>query len=163
EMSRLLAPDWVLYPMVVLATAATIIASQAVISGAFSLTRQAVQLGYIPRIEIVHTSGREIRQIYIPSINRLLMISTFRLVLGFQKPTNLAAAYGVAVTATMVITTLLAYMVARGLWRWKRTLVAPVAAFFLLIDGSFFGANIIKVPDGGWFPLLVGIAVYTLL
>jgi KUP system potassium uptake protein len=163
ELSRRLAPDWVLYPMVVLATAATIIASQAVISGAFSLTRQAVQLGYIPRIEIVHTSGREIGQIYIPSINWLLMLATFGLVLGFQKSSNLAAAYGVAVTATMVITTLLAYMVARRLWGWKVALVAPFAAFFLLIDSSFFGANIIKVADGGWFPLLVGILVYTLL
>ncbi len=163
ELSRRLAPEWVLYPMVILATAATIIASQAVISGAFSLTRQAVQLGYIPRIEIVHTSGREIGQIYIPSINWLLMFSTFGLVLGFQKSTNLAAAYGVAVTATMVITTLLAYIVALRLWGWKMALVAPFTAFFLLIDGSFFGANIIKVADGGWFPLLIGILVYTLL
>jgi KUP system potassium uptake protein len=163
QLLRRLAPDWVLYPMVVLATAATIIASQAVISGAFSLTRQAVQLGYIPRIEIVHTSGQEIGQIYIPSINWLLLLSTFGLVLGFQESTNLAAAYGVAVTATMVITTLLAYMVARRLWGWRVALVAPFAAFFLLIDSSFFGANIIKVADGGWFPLLVGLGVYTLL
>jgi KUP system potassium uptake protein len=163
ESLRLIAPDWMLYPMVGLATAATIIASQAVISGAFSLTRQAVQLGYIPRIEIVHTSGREIGQIYIPSINWLLMLATFGLVLGFQKSTNLAAAYGVAVTATMVITTILAAMVALRLWGWKPALVIPVTAFFLLIDSSFFGANIIKLVDGGWFPLLVGILVYTLL
>ncbi|HEX6899989.1 MAG TPA: potassium transporter Kup [Thermoanaerobaculia bacterium] len=163
ELSRRLAPDWVLYPMVVLATAATVIASQAVISGAFSLTRQAVQLGYIPRMEIIHTSGREIGQIYIPSINWLLLLSTFGLVLGFQKSTNLAAAYGVAVTATMVITTLLACMVALRLWGWKPALVIPVTAFFLLLDGSFFAANIIKVMDGGWFPLLVGLVVYTLL
>ncbi len=163
ESLRLIAPDWMLYPMVGLATAATIIASQAVISGAFSLTRQAVQLGYIPRIEIVHTSGREIGQIYIPSINWLLMVATFGLVLGFQKSTNLAAAYGVAVTATMVITTILAAMVALRLWGWKPALVIPVTAFFLLIDSSFFGANIIKLVDGGWFPLLVGILVYTLL
>ncbi len=163
EALRRIAPDWILYPMVVLATMATIIASQAVISGAFSLTRQAVQLGYIPRIEIVHTSGREIGQIYIPSINWLLMLATFGLVLGFQKSTNLAAAYGVAVTATMVITTILAEMVALRLWGWKPALVIPFTAFFLIIDSSFFGANIIKLTDGGWFPLLVGILVYTLL
>ncbi|MFL6233376.1 MAG: potassium transporter Kup [Thermoanaerobaculia bacterium] len=163
ELSGRLAPQWVLYPMVILSTVATIIASQAVISGAFSLTRQAVQLGYIPRIEIVHTSGREIGQIYIPSINWLLMFATFGLVLGFQRSTNLAAAYGVAVTATMVITTILAYVVARQVWGWKRALIAPVTAFFLLVDVSFFGANIIKVEDGGWFPLLVGICVYTLM
>jgi KUP system potassium uptake protein len=163
ELSGRLAPQWVLYPMVVLSTIATIIASQAVISGAFSLTRQAVQLGYIPRIEIVHTSGREIGQIYIPSINWVLMLATFGLVLGFQRSTNLAAAYGVAVTATMVITTILAYVVARHVWGWRRSLIGPVTAFFLLVDVSFFGANIIKVEDGGWFPLLVGIFVYTLM
>ncbi|HEV2844700.1 MAG TPA: KUP/HAK/KT family potassium transporter, partial [Thermoanaerobaculia bacterium] len=163
ELARRLAPDWILYPMVILATAATVIASQAVISGAFSLTRQAVQLGYIPRMEIIHTSGREIGQIYIPSINWLLMLSTFGLVLGFQKSTNLAAAYGVAVTATMVITTLLACMVALRLWNWKPALVLPVTAVFLLLDSSFFGANIIKLADGGWFPLLVGLVIYTLM
>ncbi|HYO15975.1 MAG TPA: potassium transporter Kup [Thermoanaerobaculia bacterium] len=162
-LTQKLSTSWLLYPMVVLATVATVIASQAVISGAFSLTRQAVQLGYMPRIEIVHTSTREIGQIYIPSVNWLLMFSTFGLVLGFQKSTNLAAAYGVAVTTTMVITTLLAYVVARRLWNWSFAAVAPVAAFFLLIEGSFFGANIIKVPDGGWFPLLIGLLVYTLM
>jgi KUP system potassium uptake protein len=163
ELSGRLAPSWVLYPLVVLSALATIIASQAVISGAFSLTRQAVQLGYIPRMEIVHTSNREIGQIYIPSINWLLMLATFGLVLGFQRSTHLAAAYGVAVTATMVITTILAYVVARHVWGWRRSLVAPVALFFLLVDGAFFGANIIKVEQGGWFPLLVGILVYTLM
>jgi len=163
ELSGRLFPSWTLYPMVILATVATIIASQAVISGAFSLTRQAVQLGYAPRIKIVHTSGREIGQIYIPSVNWALMLATFGLVIGFRRSTNLAAAYGVAVTATMVITTVLAYVVARQVWGWRRALVAPVAAFFLLVDGSFFGANIIKVEDGGWFPLLVGVVVYTLM
>jgi KUP system potassium uptake protein len=163
ELSGRLFPSWTLYPMVILSTIATIIASQAVISGAFSLTRQAVQLGYAPRIEIVHTSGREIGQIYIPAVNWTLMLATFGLVIGFRRSTNLAAAYGVAVTATMVITTVLAYVVARQVWGWRRALVAPVAAFFLLVDGSFFGANIIKVEDGGWFPLLVGIGVYTLM
>jgi KUP system potassium uptake protein len=163
ELSGRLFPSWTLYPMVILATVATIIASQAVISGAFSLTRQAVQLGYAPRIKIVHTSGREIGQIYIPSVNWALMLATFGLVIGFRRSTNLAAAYGVAVTATMVITTVLAYVVARQVWGWKFALVAPVAAFFLVVDGSFFGANIIKVEDGGWFPLLVGVVVYTLM
>jgi KUP system potassium uptake protein len=163
ELSGRLFPSWTLYPMVILSTVATIIASQAVISGAFSLTRQAVQLGYAPRIKIVHTSGREIGQIYIPSVNWALMLATFGLVIGFRRSTNLAAAYGVAVTATMVITTVLAYVVARQVWGWKFPVVAPVAAFFLLVDGSFFGANIIKVEDGGWFPLLVGVAVYTLM
>ncbi|HEX4494981.1 MAG TPA: potassium transporter Kup [Thermoanaerobaculia bacterium] len=163
ELSGRLGPAWILYPMVVLSTVATIIASQAVISGAFSLTRQAVQLGYMPRIKIVHTSLKEIGQIYIPSINWLLMFATFGLVLGFRESTRLAAAYGVAVTATMVITTILAYVVARQVWGWPRWAVAPVTAFFLLVDVSFFGANIIKVEDGGWFPLLVGIGVYTLM
>jgi KUP system potassium uptake protein len=163
ELSRRLSPSWLLYPMVVLATMAAIIASQAVISGAFSLTRQAVQLGYIPRLSIIHTSTKEIGQIYIPSINWTLMLATFGLVLGFRKSTNIAAAYGVAVTTTMVITTILAYVVARRRWGWKATVVAPVAAVFLVIDSAFFGANIIKVPDGGWFPLAVGLLVYLLM
>ncbi|HEX6903468.1 MAG TPA: potassium transporter Kup [Thermoanaerobaculia bacterium] len=163
EVARRLASPWVLYYMVILATMATIIASQAVISGAFSLTRQAVQLGYIPRLEIVHTSGQAIGQIYIPSVNWFLMFSACALVLGFQKSTNLAAAYGVAVTTTMVITTILAYVVARRLWGWNPWLVTPVAAFFLIVEGSFFGANIIKIWDGGWLPLTVGTLIYTLL
>jgi len=162
ETVRRLAPG-MLYPMVALSTAAAIIASQAVISGAFSLTRQAVQLGFIPRIKIVHTSNEEIGQIYIPSINWVLMLATFGLVLGFQESTNLAAAYGVAVTNAMIITTLIGYVVARHRWKWSRLAVAPVALTFLIIDSSFFASNIIKVPDGGWFPLLVGVAVYTLM
>jgi KUP system potassium uptake protein len=157
------ADSWALYPLVALSTVATVIASQAVISGAFSLTRQAVQLGYTPRISIVHTSEEEIGQIYIPSVNWLLMVCTIGLVLGFRESSALAAAYGVAVTATMVITTLLAEVVARRVWGWSPALVFPVAVFFLVIDGSFFGANIIKVADGGWFPLAVGIGIYTLL
>ena len=158
-----LAPSWGLYPLVVLATTAAIIASQAVISGAFSLTRQAVQLGYSPRLDIVHTSKEAIGQIYIPSINWALMLSTIGLVLGFRESSNIAAAYGVAVTTTMVITTLLAYVVARHLWGWRRLAVLPVALFFLVIDGAFFGANIVKVPEGGWFPLAVAALVYTLM
>jgi KUP system potassium uptake protein len=154
---------WALYPLVALATFATVIASQAVISGAFSLTRQAVQLGYSPRLRIVHTSQEEIGQIYIPSVNWILMLATIGLVLGFQQSTALAAAYGVAVTATMAITTLLAYMVARHLWGWRFSVVAPVALFFLLIDLAFFGANVVKIADGGWFPLAMGLIIYTLL
>ena len=136
----LLAPHWAQYPLVALATLATVIASQAVISGAYSLTRQAVQLGYAPRIVVKHTSAREIGQIYIPSINWMLMFSAIGLVLAFKASTNLAAAYGVAVTATMAITTAL-----------------------LAIDLSFFAANIVKIVEGGWFPLVVGITVYTLM
>jgi KUP system potassium uptake protein len=158
-----MAPQWSLYPLVVLATAAAVIASQAVISGAFSLTRQAVQLGYTPRISIVHTSEEEIGQIYIPSINWVLMLATIGLVLGFRESTNLAAAYGVAVTATMVITTILFEVVAVKLWGWKLSTVVPVSIFFIIIDLSFFGANIVKIQDGGWFPLAVGLAVYTLM
>jgi KUP system potassium uptake protein len=154
---------WALYYLVGLATVATVIASQAVISGAFSLTRQAVQLGYMPRLEIIHTSEEEIGQIYIPSVNWFLMFSTIALVLGFQKSTNLAGAYGVAVTTTMVITTILAQVVARRLWGWNPQLVILGAIFFLAIEISFFGANIIKIAEGGWLPLLVGLVIYTLL
>jgi KUP system potassium uptake protein len=152
-----------LYYLVGLATVATVIASQAVISGAFSLTRQAVQLGYMPRLEIIHTSEEEIGQIYIPSVNWFLMFSTIGLVLGFQKSTNLAGAYGVAVTTTMVITTLIAQVVARRLWGWNPMLVIPGAIFFLAVELSFFGANIIKIAEGGWLPLTVGMVIYTLL
>ena len=158
-----LAPAWALYPLVALSTLATVIASQAVISGAFSLTRQAVQLGYCPRIRIVHTSSEEIGQIYIPFVNWVLAIATVGLVLGFRTSTNLAAAYGVAVTTTMGITTILAYVVARHRWGWSRAAVAPVAILFLLVDLSFFAANVVKIEHGGWFPLAVGAAIYTLL
>ncbi len=154
---------WLLYPLVALAMVATVIASQAVIAGAFSLTRQAVQLGYTPRVEIVHTSEEEIGQIYIPSINWILMLSTIGLVLGFQKSTNLAAAYGVAVTTTMVITTFLAYVVARELWGWGRISAVLLMGAFLVIDLAFFSANIVKVPDGGWFPLVIASLVYLLM
>ncbi|HEX2122837.1 MAG TPA: potassium transporter Kup, partial [Thermoanaerobaculia bacterium] len=156
-----MAPQWLLIPLVVLATAAASIASQAVISGAFSLTRQAVQLGYLPRIRIRHTSAREIGQIYIPSVNWLLMFSAIGLVLAFQRSTNLAAAYGVAVTATMGITTTLTAVYARDRWRWPLVGAIAFALFFLCFDLSFFGANIVKVWDGGWFPLLVGLLIFT--
>ena len=158
-----MAPSWSLYPLVILAAAAAVIASQAVISGAFSLTRQAVQLGYCPRVEIIHTSSEEIGQIYIPGINWALMLATIGLVLGFRTSTNLAAAYGIAVTSTMVITTLLAYVVARKRWGTGALVAGTMTAFFLVIDAAFFGANIIKVAQGGWFPLLLAALVYCLM
>ncbi|HTO23807.1 MAG TPA: KUP/HAK/KT family potassium transporter, partial [Spirochaetia bacterium] len=158
-----LAPAWALYPMVALATLATVIASQAVISGAFSLTRQAVQLGYSPRVEVDHTSEREIGQIYIPGINWALMLATIALVLGFRSSSNLAAAYGVAVTTTMTITTILLYFVERELWGWKLLPALALTVFFLVVDLSFWGANMIKVEQGGWFPLAVAALVFTLM
>jgi KUP system potassium uptake protein len=158
-----LAPSWALFPLVGLSTAATVIASQAVISGSFSLTRQAVQLGYCPRMEIVHTSEEEIGQIYVPTVNWALMFATIGLVLGFRESSNVAAAYGVAVTTTMAITTVLAYVVARRVWNWSLLAALPLTLFFLVIDLSFLGANIIKIPDGGWFPLTVAGIVYLLM
>jgi KUP system potassium uptake protein len=156
-----LAPGWALYPMVALATAAAVIASQALISGAFSLTRQAVQLGFSPRVDIEHTSSREIGQIYIPGVNRLLMVACIALVVGFGSSSNLAAAYGIAVTGTMGITTILFYFVARQRFGWSRAQAGVPAFFFLLIDLAFFLANATKIGHGGWFPLLVGAAVFT--
>jgi KUP system potassium uptake protein len=156
-----LAPASLLYPLVILSTAATIIASQAVISGAFSLTRQAVQLGYLPRVQIDHTSSKEIGQIYISSVNWALAAATIALVIGFRSSSNLAAAYGVAVTTTMVITTGLAYFVSRD--RWGKPLALAVTIGFLFADLAFFSANIVKVAHGGWFPLLVAIAVFTVM
>ncbi len=158
-----LAPEWALYPLVVLATAAAVIASQALISGAFSLTRQAVQLGYTPRIRIVHTSEEEIGQIYVPAVNWVLMLATIGLVLGFRRSTNLAAAYGIAVTLAMVITTNLAYAIARGHWGLRKRAALPVFCFFLAIDLAFVGANVLKIADGGWFPLVVGVVTFTLM
>ena len=158
-----MVPPWALYPVVVLATAATVIASQALISGAFSLTMQAVQLGYIPRVAIDHTSEREFGQIYIPGVNWTLMLACIGLVVGFGSSSKLAAAYGVAVTTTMVITTLLFFVVARERWRWSLPLVLSVTGFFLVIDLAFWGANIIKVPHGGWFPLVVGAVLFGLM
>jgi KUP system potassium uptake protein len=156
-----LAPASLLYPLVILSTAATIIASQAVISGAFSLTRQAVQLGYLPRLQIDHTSSKEIGQIYISSVNWALAAATIALVIGFRSSSNLAAAYGVAVTTTMVITTGLAYFVSRD--RWGKPLALAVTIGFLFADLAFFSANMVKVAHGGWFPLLVAIAVFTVM
>jgi KUP system potassium uptake protein len=158
-----MAPQWAIIPLVMLATAATSIASQAVISGAYSLTRQAVQLGYSPRVQILHTSAKEIGQIYIPAVNWALMIATIILVHEFKTSSNLAAAYGVAVTTTMVITTILLYVVARDLWRWKRLPAILLMSFFLAIDLAFWGANIIKLPQGGWVPLAIATVVFTLM
>ena len=158
-----MVPELLLYPVVVLATAATVIASQALISGAFSLTAQAVQLGYVPRLVIRHTSRREYGQIYIPNINWLLMFACLGLVLTFRSSSNLAAAYGVAVTMTMVITTILFYFFLRERLKWPLWLAAPLCLLFLVIDGSFFAANIVKIPQGGWFPLVVGVGVFILL
>jgi KUP system potassium uptake protein len=159
----LLAPSWALYPLVALSTLATVIASQAVISGAFSLTRQAVQLGFLPRVKIVHTSWTEIGQIFVPSVNWLLMASTIGLVLAFHSSSHLAAAYGVAVTTTMMITTVLAGVAARRLWEWPRWAVGAVTALFLVADLAFFGANMVKIRQGGWVPLAAGALVYTLM
>ena len=158
-----LAPGWALLPLVALSTMATVIASQAVISGAFSLTQQAIQLGYSPRFDIHHTSAHEKGQVYIPEVNWLLMIATVGLVFGFRTSTNLAAAYGMAVTTTMVITTLLAYFVARERWGWSAWRAGLISGAFLVIDLAFFGANVIKIQHGGWFPLLVASGVYAVM
>jgi KUP system potassium uptake protein len=158
-----LAPSWALIPLVVLATCATVIASQALISGAFSLTHQAVQLGYSPRVRIYHTSETQFGQIYISSINWLLMLACIGLVLGFRHSASLAAAYGVAVTTTMVMTTILFYVVARERFAWNPRLTVPLCLVFLLVDLAFFGATLFKIPDGGWFPLVVGAIVFTVL
>src|SRR3954449_3972300 len=159
----LLAPKWALYPLVGLATIATVIASQAIISGVFSLTRQAIQLGYLPRMEIVHTSGEEIGQVYMPRVNWALMLATIALVIGFRSSTNLAGAYGVAVSTTMIITTILAYVVARDLLGWSVPFAALITAAFLFGDLAFLGANLFKIADGGWFPLLVASIVFLIM
>lgn len=159
----MLAPEWALYPMIFLATSAAIIASQAIISGAFSLTMQAVQLGLIPRVRILHTSSREIGQIYLPAVNWALMIGCILVVAGFGSSSRLASAYGIAVTSTMVITTVLFYFVARERWNWGFLPTAALCAAFLSIDLAFFGANIIKVLDGGWFPLLLAMGVFLVM
>ena len=158
-----MAPDWALYPLVIMATLAAVIASQALISGAFSLTMQAVQLGYMPRMHIEHTSERQRGQIYIPSINWVLMLACIGLVLGFGSSSNLAAAYGVAVTTDMVFSTILFATFAYDRWKWSLPAVFALAGGFLVIDLAFWGANILKIPAGGWFPLVVGAIVFTLM
>ena len=159
----LMAPGWALYPMVLLATMAAVIASQALISGVFSMTRQAMLLGYCPRMGVEHTSASHQGQIYIPQINWILMVACVGLVIGFGSSTAMAAAYGIAVSLTMVITTLLTYLVARGSWGIGRVTASGVAAVFLLLEFGFVTANLTKVLQGGWFPLTVGAGIYILL
>ncbi len=158
-----LAPSWAVLPLVVLSTAAACIASQAVISGAFSLTRQAVQLGFCPRLEIVHTSATEIGQIYVPAVNWALLLAVLGLVLSFRTSSSLAAAYGIAVASTMVITALLAYLTARDLWRWSAPAALAVFGTFVIIDAAFLVANAAKFLDGGWFPVLLAAAIFALM
>ena len=158
-----LAPEWGRYPLILLATAATVIASQAVISGAFSLTRQAVQFGQCPRVMIVHTSAEETGQIYVPAVNAWLAIASIGLVLGFGSSANLAAAYGIAISTTMVITTFLVFFVMRRRWQWQSWIALPIAVSFLAIDLVFVGANSLKFAAGGWFPILAGILVFLLM
>jgi KUP system potassium uptake protein len=158
-----LVPSWAIVPMVILATTATIIASQAVITGAFSLTQQAVQMNYLPRLRIVHTSAKKIGQIYVPVVNWFLMMATIGLVAGFQSSSKLAAAYGVAVTSTMVISTILFYVVAREKLGWGRLTAGIPTALFLVVDLSFFGANVSKILHGAWFPLVIGAFVFTIM
>ncbi len=158
-----LAPDMLRLPLVLLATAATIIASQAVISGAFSVTQQAIQLGFIPRLRITHTSESAAGQIYIPTINWALMIMVILLVLTFRSSSNLAAAYGIAVTGAMLIDSVLIAVVLRNMWNWNRYVVAALLALFFTVDFTYLSANLLKIPAGGWFPLLVGAIAFTFL
>ncbi|QJR11898.1 Low affinity potassium transport system protein kup [Usitatibacter rugosus] len=159
----LMLPSWALMPMVVLATFATVIASQAVISGAFSVTRQAILLGYVPRLNIEHTSSKEIGQIYVPFINWSLYVAVVLLVLGFQSSDNLASAYGLAVAATMVIECLLAWVVARRIWKWNAPMTGLVIGSMLVIDLVFLASNATKIHHGGWFPMIMGLVIFTML
>ncbi|MFZ0429326.1 MAG: potassium transporter Kup [Acidobacteriota bacterium] len=158
-----MVPAFALYPMVVLATAATIIASQAIISGAFSLTFQALQLGYLPRLEVRHTSEKERGQVYLPKINWLLFLATAAVVLGFHSSNNLAGAYGVAVSTTMVITSLLGYVAMTRVWGWRKGIALLVTALLLVIDLTYFSANMLKIVDGGWYPLCLAGLIYLLM
>ena len=157
-----LAPGWALYPLIGLATLATVIASQAVISGTYSLTRQAIQLGYCPRMDIFHTSESEIGQIYMPWINWSLLAAVILLILGFGSSSNLASAYGVAVTGMMAIDTILAFVVVTTLWKWSKWIAVPLALIFLCIDLTFFSANSVKLVSGGWFPILIAMILFIL-
>ena len=159
----LLLPGWALYPMVGLATVATAIASQATISGAYSMTKQAIQLGFLPRMTVVQTSARERGQIYLPAINWILLAAVLAAVIGFGSSSRLASAYGVAVTATMLVDTLLTFFVIRFLWKYPLWLCVFATGFFVVVDLAFFGATLLKVVDGGWFPLVIGAIVFTLM
>jgi len=159
----LLAPNWALYPLLILSTMATVIASQAVISGAFSVTRQAIQLGYCPRMNILHTSDDEKGQVYIPAVNWLLMVSVFILVLSFQSSSALASAYGIAVTGTMIVDTVLAYIIIQALWQWSKTTSTVFLSSFLVIDFLFLSSNSLKIPTGGWLPLVVATVLFLII
>ncbi|MDP3677608.1 MAG: KUP/HAK/KT family potassium transporter, partial [Methylotenera sp.] len=159
----LLAPEWMLFPLIILATMAAVIASQAVITGAFSVSRQALQLGYLPRMHVEHTSESQEGQVYMPRVNWGLMIAVMVLVVGFGSSGNLAAAYGIAVTGDMVITTLLAGIVFHNIWGWSKLRTGILVALFLTVDVAFFSANVLKIPDGGWVPLAIGIIIFTLM
>jgi KUP system potassium uptake protein len=159
----LMAPEWARLPLVAIATAATIIASQAVISGAFSVTHQAIQLGYLPRLRTEHTSAKALGQIYIPAVNWGLLLMVLVLVVGFRESGRLASAYGIAVTGTMLITTLMLGVLLFLVWKWNRLIAAATIGLFLIVDGAYFASNITKIPDGGWFPLLVALVSFTVL
>jgi KUP system potassium uptake protein len=159
----LMAPDAWRLPLVILATLATVIASQAVITGAFSVIQQAVQLGLMPRVRIEHTSASAAGQIYVPSVNWALMVMVILLVLSFRESSNLAAAYGIAVTGTMFISTCMIAVLVFRVWNWPKLLAGAMIALFLTVDGVYFASNLTKVPDGGWFPLLVGFVAFTML
>ncbi|MDT0507936.1 potassium transporter Kup [Novosphingobium sp. MMS21-SN21R] len=159
----LMAPEWARLPLVVLATMATIIASQAVISGAYSVSQQAVQLGFLPRLKILHTSAKAAGQIYVPLVNWGLLALVIMLVVGFGSSSNLAAAYGIAVTGTMFITACMLGILTFAVWKWHPLVATAVTGAFLIVDGLYFASNITKIPDGGWFPLLVAVVVFTLL
>ncbi|NTW81990.1 MAG: potassium transporter Kup [Chlorobiaceae bacterium] len=158
-----LVPSWAMIPMVLLSTSATIIASQALITGVYSLTQQAIQLGYLPRLTVTHTSAKHMGQIYVPAANWVLMVATIGLVIGFESSSRLAAAYGVAVTATMLISTVLFYYVARDLWKWNMFALNGMISVFMIIDFSFFGASITKLLHGAWFPLVIGLGIFSLM
>ncbi|WP_429258804.1 potassium transporter Kup [Paraburkholderia sp. GAS334] len=159
----LLFPQWALYPMVVLSTVATVIASQAVISGTYSMTKQAMQLGFLPRMNVVYTSAKEIGQIYVPGINWTLLIAVVAAVLGFGSSTALGSAYGIAVTGTMLITTVLTFFVVRYAWHYNWFLCVFATVFFFIIDATFFSANLLKIAQGGWFPLVIGMLMFTVM
>lgn len=158
-----LFPSWMLYPMVVLSTIATVIASQAVISGTYSMTKQAMQLGFLPRMSVVYTSAREIGQIYVPGINWTLLLAVVAAVLGFGSSTALGSAYGIAVTGTMLITTVLTFFVIRYAWGYNWALCLFATSFFFIIDAMFFSANCLKIREGGWFPVVIGLVMFTIM
>jgi len=158
-----LFPQWSLFPMVVLSTIATVIASQAVISGTYSMTKQAMQLGFLPRMNVVYTSAKEIGQIYVPGINWTLLVAVVAAVIGFGSSTALGSAYGIAVTGTMLITTVLTFFVVRYAWHYNWLLCVGATVFFFVIDATFFSANLLKIAQGGWFPLAIGLIMFAVM